>query len=409
MALYRQSNDVMVQSSFIRDRRLSRKIMYLQYTNPAAYPPLEHSSRILADSGWQVLFCGTGSLGANNLRFSPHARITIRQLAFSPAGWRQKLHYLQFSLWVLGWTLCWRPAWVYASDLLACPIALLLSALPGVRVIYHEHDSPSSSQSSLFKKLSLWARRKLAHRAEMCVLPNQKRAESFRAELAVSAVNGHQSTAVVWNCPSLKEVSKPRLPHEGGDLWVLYHGSIVPARLPVAALEALALLPERVKLRVIGYETVGHQGYIDLLKERARVLGISDRLDFLGTLPERKTLLSWCRKSDVGLALMPMGSVDINEQAMVGASNKPFDYLSCGLALLVSDLVDWRQMYVNSGCGLACDSADPQSIAAALQWFLDHLVEMRTMGELGRQKVETEWNYENQFYPLLREVGFLNN
>ena len=33
-----------------------KRVVYVQYTNPAAYPPLEHSSRILADAGWQVLF-----------------------------------------------------------------------------------------------------------------------------------------------------------------------------------------------------------------------------------------------------------------------------------------------------------------------------------------------------------------
>jgi hypothetical protein len=32
------------------------KTLYLQYTNPAGYPPLEPSSRILANEGWQVLF-----------------------------------------------------------------------------------------------------------------------------------------------------------------------------------------------------------------------------------------------------------------------------------------------------------------------------------------------------------------
>ena len=34
---------------------MNRSVLYLQYTSPANYPPLEHSSRILADAGWQVL------------------------------------------------------------------------------------------------------------------------------------------------------------------------------------------------------------------------------------------------------------------------------------------------------------------------------------------------------------------
>ena len=33
-----------------------RRIMYVQYVNPGMYPPLEHSSRILADAGWEVCF-----------------------------------------------------------------------------------------------------------------------------------------------------------------------------------------------------------------------------------------------------------------------------------------------------------------------------------------------------------------
>src|SRR5271166_4244887 len=108
-----------------------RRILYIQYTNPAGYPPLEHSSRILADAGWQVLFLGTGALGANSLRFPPHPGIRVRQLGFQPAGWRQKLHYIRFCLWVLLWVFAWRPRWVYASDLLACPIGFILSWIPG--------------------------------------------------------------------------------------------------------------------------------------------------------------------------------------------------------------------------------------------------------------------------------------
>ena len=109
-----------------------RKILFIQYTNPAIYPPLEHSSRILANRGWQVLFLGTGSLGADSLRFKPHERIEVKQMPFCPAGWRQKLHYARFVLWALWWTLRWKPEWTYASDLLSCPAAALSSYLPGI-------------------------------------------------------------------------------------------------------------------------------------------------------------------------------------------------------------------------------------------------------------------------------------
>jgi len=376
------------------------RILYVQYTNPAGYPPLEHSSRLLADMGWQVLFAGTGALGAATLRFPPHDRIAVRQIAYSRSGWRQKLHYARFVLWVFALALRWRPRWIYASDHLACPVALLLSYLPGQHVIYHEHDSPTAgTDDGLFQQMVLAARRHLARRAALCVLPNQQRAERFAQETGRS-----QTVLCVWNCPSQREVTGQQSDAPAEDLWVLYHGSIVPARLPFTVLDALKQLPANVKLRVIGYETLGHQGYVRKLQQRADQLDIKERIEFVGSVPQRADLLTLARQCDVGLALMPKQSADLNERTMTGASNKPFDYLACGLALLVSDLPDWRQVFVQPGYALACESDEPESIARALRWFLDHPSEMREMGQQGHKKIETEWNYETQFAKVKQQL-----
>jgi glycosyltransferase involved in cell wall biosynthesis len=160
------------------------------------------------------------------------------------------------------------------------------------------------------------------------------------------------------------------------------------------------MLPERVKLRAIGYETVGHRGYVEELRALAVTLGISHRVEFVGTIPTRNELFARCREADIGLAFMPRTSLDINEQAMTGASNKPFDYLACGLALLVSDLPDWRALYVESNLALPVNPEDAASIAAALRWLLERPDELRKMGERGRQRILAEWNYEKQFRPV---------
>jgi len=376
----------------------TRRILYVQYTNPAGYPPLEHSARILADEGWQVLFLGTHALGAAALRFPPDPSIRVRYINFYPAGWRQKLHCLYFCLWVLGWAIVWRPSWIYASDPLACPVALVLSVAPWLRVLYHEHDSPSGPTHGRFQRLVTWARRQLARRAECCVLPNESRLQRFKVETGT-----RQEALCVWNCPSGQEVAPARAP-VNGDFWLLYHGSIVPDRLPLAVIDALSELPDRVKLRLIGYETVGSGGYVGRLQERARQLGVDQRLEVVGALPTRFELMEWCGRSDAGLALMPLDTADINQQSMTGASNKAFDYLACGLALLVSDLPDWRAAYVEPGYGLACDPQDPESIASAIQRFLDDPEFARSMGEKGRQRILKEWNYEACFLPVLRRL-----
>src|ERR1043166_185944 len=358
------------------------RILYIQYTNPAGYPPLEHSSRILADAGWQVLFLGTGALGANDLQFPPHPRIRVKQLPFCPAGLRQKFHYISFCLWVLGWAIRWRPKWVYASDLLACPPALSLGMLLRRHLIYHEHDSPNTESRSAFLRFCLAARRRCARSARCCILPNQNRARQFSAETRPAS-----PALVVWNCPSRTEVVPSPRRENGHGLRLLYHGSIVPERLPLTVIEALAKLPDNVILRIIGYETVGSSGYLGALRLTALRLGIANRIDLIGTLQRRAEILEVCRDSDVGLALLPPAAHDRNIKAMTGASNKPFDYLACGVPVLVSDLPDWHDMFVGQGFGLGCDPSDPASIATAIQRYYDAPAEMRAMGERGRQRV----------------------
>src|SRR5262249_34948363 len=212
------------------------------------------SSRILADAGWQVLFLGTGALGAANaLRLRTHSRIAVKQLPFCPAGFRQKIHYFIFGFWVLAWVLVWRPRWVYASDPLSCPFTLALNRFLGLRIIYHEHDSPAGIAGSRANRFVMRCRRSLSHRALCCVLPNRQRAEWFQADTGI-----HSNVLCVWNCPRRDEIAAPRAPLNGHDVWLLYHGSISSSRLSwfLAVLTALAKLPDCLKLRVIGYETL---------------------------------------------------------------------------------------------------------------------------------------------------------
>src|SRR5262245_29462790 len=102
------------------------RIVYVQYTNPAGYPPLEHSSTLLGEAGWEVLFLGTGAFGADRLEFPANPRVVVKRLPYCESGLRQKIHYAWFCVWVMAWVVFWRAKWIYASDPLSSPIALFL-------------------------------------------------------------------------------------------------------------------------------------------------------------------------------------------------------------------------------------------------------------------------------------------
>jgi glycosyltransferase involved in cell wall biosynthesis len=365
-------------------------ILYIQYTNPAAYPPLEHSARAFAAAGWEVVFLGIAKDGEPPLRWPARDGIRTHKLPAGRSGWLRKLHYAWFGVWVLGWTIVARPRCVYASDALAAPVVLPLSFWPWLKVVYHEHDAPQVRKRGLARRVVLWARRRLAARADARILPNERRAREF-----VQTVANQRPTFSVWNCPVRAEVAPARRDRSGDGLTLAYVGSIVPVRLPTSLLEALAKLPDDVRLRVIGYVTQGHPHYADHLRRLANDLRIADRVDFVQGMPHQHLLIN-LRDADIGTLLMPSGGA----QWMPGASNKPFDYLAGGLALLVSDEPGWREMLVEPGYGIGCKADDPEKIADAVRWFLQHRGEMRDMGERGRQRVLADWNYETQFAPV---------
>lgn len=376
------------------------RILYVQYTNPAAYPPLEHSARLLANAGSEVLLLGT-EIPDTDLSFIEHDRIRLQLFSSSGPGWRQKVHYARFAGWAVAEARKWRPDWIYASDALSCPVALMLAATCNARLVYHEHDSldDATVTRSFFMSMVLAARRRVARHAAYCVLPNERRLKAFhRAHSAARGVS-------VWNCPLREEVRDQKQPGAGGRMRVLYHGSIVPARLPHTVIDALAELPEVVTLVVAGYETAGFPGYVETLRRRAGELGIGSRVEFAGTISRREDLLRQCAECDVGLSLMPLASTDLNEREMVGASNKPFDYMACGLALVVSDLAAWRSTFVEGGYALACNPESSASIATALRRMLEDPEQRRSMGDRGRRRILDEWNYNRAFAAVLTSLN----
>ena len=372
------------------------RILYVQFTDPAAYPPIEHSAVLLAERGWDVILLGTGTLGDLKLELPVLPRIRVRKMRFVRAGWKQKLNYIAFFLWILYWTLRWRPQWIYASDPLAAPVVWLLQKLTKVRVVYHEHDLPSPEQPlSGFMNRVFAYRERLGRDADLCVLPQRERLLNF-----VEQTKRLKPTFCVWNCPRVDEIPE-RLCDQGGELVMYYHGSINRVRLPTQMIIAASRLSPLVRLQVVGYET--ERGYVEELTRSASENGAATLIEYRGVM-RRRDLFRCAALAHIGICLMPKHSDDINLRHMVGASNKVFDYMACGLPLLVSDLPEWVSTFVEPGYALACDPDDPDSIEVALRWFLDHPAERRDMGRRCRDQIQRGWNYETRFANVLAAI-----
>ncbi len=373
---------------------MSRRILYIQYTNPAAYPPLLHSAAILAEQGWQVLFVGIAGAGSAQLAMPQQDHVQVKTLGNRSGGALGKARYAAFGLRSLVEAARFRPHWCYASDSLSAPAAGLIQSVLRTRILYHEHDAPPARGG---RSLVSSARNHLASTAALVVAPAAARLAQLPA--------GAGQRFVVWNCPRRAE-AKHAAPVRTGDRFrMVYHGSLSRDRLTPQFIAALALLPPHVELHIYGYETAGHRGYAAELMQLAQSAGLRERVIWYGAVAERAELLSRLRGHDLGIATVAPQASDGNLHTLAGASNKAFEYLALGMPLLISRADAWQQLYQTPGYAVDCLPDDAASIAAAVRPLCENPARATQMGEAGRGRVLDEWNYEAQFAPVLRALS----
>jgi glycosyltransferase involved in cell wall biosynthesis len=374
--------------------RSSPRVLFVQATNPGAYPPLIHASMLMADAGWDVTFL-SAPIDGNKLALDPHPRIKIHEIPSRPSHVMSKVDYVVYTAAAARLALRLRPNVVYASDSLGAGPGLLAARLAAAALVYHEHDS--SPPGALHHALA-WSRRAAARAAQLIVFPNEARARVAQKELQFSDDKLH----IVWNVPRRAELVASAAKAEQ-PLIVYYHGSITPERLPESISLAIRKMAGRAQLRIVGYEAPSAYGYVKHLIGNDQSASVDALIEYRGMV-RRADLLAEAARAHIGLSLMSFNSDDLNMNCMAGASNKPFDYMAAGLALLVSDLPSWTRMFVEPGFGLACNPADADSILATLGWFIDHPEGRREMAARAQNKIQVEWNYDTQFRDILESL-----
>ena len=258
------------------------------------------------------------------------------------------------------------------------------------------------------------SRRELAKVAEVCVLPNEERVKNFKAKTGT-----HRPVECVWNVPRHEEVRQVKQePNASDSLKIFYGGSLSTDRLPLNVLDAIVERYPRISLQIVGYATYLHHDLAKKIQDYQKK-GV---IQYYGPM-SRYNIWEIADKCEAALCLMPRGAHDINLKDMVGASNKPFDAMARGLAVVISDLPEWTRMYLSEGAnmasvsnvgekgaisamgyGIAINPESRESITAGLDWMLENRQKLWEMGERGRLKIQHEWNYEAMLNQVLAHI-----
>ncbi len=195
---------------------------------------------------------------------------------------------------------------------------------------------------------------------------------------------------MVQNFPLLDELARPRNFRVTESLATfVYAGGISSLRGVQEAIQALPLAGADARLALAG------QWSPESWRSQCMEMEGWNQVDEKGFL-DRPALAELLNSAVAGLVLYHPTQAHLEAYP-----NKLFEYMSAGLPVIASNFPLWRGIVEETGCGLLADPLNPEDIARAMQWMLDHPEEAAAMGRRGRKAVEERFNWESEASKLI--------
>lgn len=227
------------------------------------------------------------------------------------------------------------------------------------RVVFHAHELWTEAAENLAPLRPVWRvlERFTVRHAARVIVP-----ESNRARIVHEEYGAPLMPAVVMNIPPAPPpYERGMLPREslalpGDAIIVLYQGLLGESRCIEELVAALAQLPERFHLVLIG---TGEEAFMTRLRDAAR--HTAGRLHILGWMhPEE--LRAFTAAADIGVLLYR----NQGRNNYYAAPNKLYEYLFSGLPVVSSAFPGLRDAIEGGGYGACADPARADDIARAI-------------------------------------------
>lgn len=270
------------------------------------------------------------------------------------------------------------------------PLAIVI-ALTGRRIIYDAHESVR--EDILTKPYIPRILRSFI--ASMASRMERLGAHLFAGVIAatdeIAAPFSGASTIVIANYPLLEEfpVSGPVPERERGN-WIIYGGVLTEERGAKTLVDAMSShqMPDNIQLKLSG------RAPLKLLTLLAGRSGWK-RVHYHEWL-ERGSFLDMLCHARVGLCLFLPGP-----NHTYSYPNKLFEYMAAGVPVIASNFPGWHQIIQGARCGFTVDPNDPDAVAGAVRWIVEHPQEAATMAHNGYLAAREHFNWSREETKLL--------
>jgi glycosyltransferase involved in cell wall biosynthesis len=209
--------------------------------------------------------------------------------------------------------------------------------------------------------------------------------------------SARDKTLLFYNFPSPKLFEEALLADRPKDFDLIYVGGMSERSGMFVLFDALKLLKQQ------GLQpTVGLAGYTDgekgwqALEQGIRDRGLSEQVTLKRRIPF-SDVPSWICRGRIGLvSLQPI------PKFMKNIPTKMFEYWTCGLPVVASDLPPIRPFVHEEKNGLLFNATEPHDLARAISSCLVNPSACKQMGFYGRELVLARWNNDHQMGQLLQ-------
>lgn len=190
-------------------------------------------------------------------------------------------------------------------------------------------------------------------------------------------------TTTVKNYPSLKLISEARLvPFDKRTYTILYAGGISKIRGIREAIQALDILDGKVEMILLG----------SFDEEDYKILCMQERgwkyVHHFGWRP-LFDVYGFMNVADAGLATLYPARNFLKSLPV-----KAFEYMACGLPLVVSGFPFWREVF--GSCSVFVDPQSPESIAEGIKKLANDGSLAGNLGNAGKEMVLSEYSWEKE-------------
>lgn len=276
-------------------------------------------------------------------------------------------------------------------------VAVILRFIKRKKLIYdaHEHYASLIASNKIFPKIIRGIIESVCFKVELTLSTFADYIIVVRKDLETTFEIVNKNIETIYVCPDLsffplKKVNRKEI--------VVYEGAVdIEKRGLKIFLASLAIVSAKIKH--MKYIVVGKIPEDDL----AFCMNYLDKnnmqghFEYTGWVGYDSVFEYLCQAKTGVILLQPVYYNNI-----MGIPNKLFDYMAAGIPVIASNFPNISKIVREADCGVLIDPTDPEEIADAIVYLMEHPEEAKRRGENGRRAVEERYNWKKMEERLLR-------